>query len=552
MAKYEETGSPLVRFNSDGTQDTTFQLDTDLDGNVVYKISLQPNGKFIVWGNSPVRVFERLNPDGSRDETFIVPEEWELMHVVGTGLNEKIYIAGSFVSINDELDNGLARLNANGSRDFSFYSGARALAGADSTIDNVITAQDNKLLISGKFRSYNGSKRKGLARLNEDGTLDITFAPDPSLDGNYTVQCVYPNGKVLVVDDGKLKRLNSDGSLDTAFNALNFSYSTYDVTIKASILPGGKILVGGRFTHYGTVPCFHLCKLNDDGSLDTTFTSQIALVQSTNVDVKYDVDYQNERIVVGLIEGDNYSVQKYDFNGIIDPAFNPLPNSSMFWVDCIAVENDGNILVYGYKFGTPYYHQVFLRLNANGSVNQVFRDQLLQGSLWMINLIKPVANGKFYIAADSSFFTGQSNVRLARFNTDGLIDDSFEFSHTEIKSVAFQGNDGVMVTGSFDKYNSIAEKFIARLNTTAVLGVAIPQREASTIGVYRDNEMLNLSAPSGSAIRDIAIFDMAGRLVFKKANLASRQESVQLGKNKSVLVLKVTLTDGAVVEKKVY
>ncbi len=54
---------------------------------------------------------------------------------------------------------------------------------------------DGKIVIGGVFDNYNGTSRRGLARLNDDGTLDATFS---------TAFVVISTEEIVPQSDGKI------------------------------------------------------------------------------------------------------------------------------------------------------------------------------------------------------------------------------------------------------------------------------------------------------------------------------------------------------------
>jgi len=114
---------------------------------------------------------------------------------------------------------GLARLNSDGSIDPTFRVGS----GLDLSgkITQFLSQPDGKVVIRGTFSTINGMARPTLARLNADGSLDATFAPDT---GDYNV-----NTPLVRLVDGRflrfttsrtavtVQRLTATGALDTAY-----------------------------------------------------------------------------------------------------------------------------------------------------------------------------------------------------------------------------------------------------------------------------------------------------------------------------------------------
>ena len=118
---------------------------------------------------------------------------------------------------------------------------------------------DGKLLVSGFFTKVGSTSRNGIARLNSNASLDSTFDPgtgafDTNLNQHATVAAValQSDGKVIAggyfnrfngVARNGVVRLNSNGSLDAAFNPV-----LDDIVVTLALAADGKLLVGGVFT----------------------------------------------------------------------------------------------------------------------------------------------------------------------------------------------------------------------------------------------------------------------------------------------------------------
>ncbi|WP_233553748.1 HYR-like domain-containing protein [Algoriphagus lacus] len=269
----------LRRLNTDGTLDTSFNLGQAGPNSFVYSISIQADGKIIIIGDFTTyngvsrNKIARLNPDGSLDVSFNP----------GTGISGsvstfsqladgKIIIAGDFTSFNGISRNRIARLNLDGSIDTSFNP-----AGPNSSIDYLETQSDGKFLIAGYFSSYNGVTRNWIARLNADGSLDTSFNPGTSVNNPVHTIKQMPDGKILIVGDfttfngvsrNRIARLNSNGSLDVSFN---IGSGANQRVFRIGLQSDGKILIGGGFTSYNGVSINRIARLNLDGSLDSSF-----------------------------------------------------------------------------------------------------------------------------------------------------------------------------------------------------------------------------------------------------------------------------------------
>ena len=57
---------------------------------------------------------------------------------------------------------------------------------------------DNKILIGGSFTEINGVARNRVARLNSDGSLDLSFNPSDGADVTVWDLALQPDGKILI------------------------------------------------------------------------------------------------------------------------------------------------------------------------------------------------------------------------------------------------------------------------------------------------------------------------------------------------------------------
>jgi uncharacterized delta-60 repeat protein len=148
---------------------------------------------------------------------------------------------------------------------------------------SIAVQPDGRIVIGGYFFTVDGQTRNGIARLNDDGSLDSTF--DPQGFGFVYSLAVQPDGRILIggtigfVEGGgisrfKVVRLNADGSLDLTFNAPPIvappsqgSGLVYALGLQAD----GHIVVGGAFSTVGGQARHNIARLDVDGSLDATF-----------------------------------------------------------------------------------------------------------------------------------------------------------------------------------------------------------------------------------------------------------------------------------------
>ncbi|MGZ4988219.1 MAG: delta-60 repeat domain-containing protein, partial [Limisphaerales bacterium] len=164
----------------------------------VWALAMQTNGQLIVGGEfnratgGRRQHLLRLNADGALDTNY-APNPNQRVFALALQPDGKLVVAGSFDRIDATQMRGIARLNGDGSIDKTFNPGS----GADSSVQTVAVQTDGKILLGGTFQQVDGVKRNYLARLNPDGTVDQTFAPE-GLSVVVRAIALAPDGNILI------------------------------------------------------------------------------------------------------------------------------------------------------------------------------------------------------------------------------------------------------------------------------------------------------------------------------------------------------------------
>lgn len=291
----------ISRFNSDGTLDTSFGNGGRISPGDLFgfpltagsHLLLQPDGKFIFTGSVGGGAVIRFNPDGTPDTTFDGDGLARVDYYNNNGgsvlqaalsPDGKITVQGLWVDPRfSALYEGTARFNGDGSYDTSF--------GVNGRLVNFNPGLAFFFQPDGKM--IGGIDHLRVVRRNADGSLDTSFNGDgtsqaPPLPGNSLVRAMAlsPDGKVLaagevmwngVNDDFAIVRYNSDGSLDTTFNGTGIVVTPIlegnDRATGLSIQSDGKIVACGTSSLPDFTQDIALVRYNVDGSLDTTFGS---------------------------------------------------------------------------------------------------------------------------------------------------------------------------------------------------------------------------------------------------------------------------------------
>jgi len=216
----------LVRLNSNGSIDSTFNIGNGFSSNVI-STSLQSDGKIIVGGNfgtfsgiSQNRLV-RLNSNGSKDDTFNIGSGFNgIVWSTFIQSDGKILVGGAFTTYTGSTNNYLIRLNSDGSKDTSFNIGS----GFNGGVFSIAIQSNGKILAGGGFTTFTGSSQNYLIRLNSDGSKDSTFNIGSGFNSTGVASIsIQSDGKILVgggfttftgSSQNGLIRLNSDGSKD--------------------------------------------------------------------------------------------------------------------------------------------------------------------------------------------------------------------------------------------------------------------------------------------------------------------------------------------------
>ncbi|PYT00619.1 MAG: hypothetical protein DMF63_06175 [Acidobacteria bacterium] len=349
----------LLRLNADGTRDLSFTVSLSAFASVGSMLQ-QPDGKYVIAGNftfangtSHANIV-RFNSNGTLDNTFQSGYGIWSINNVGTNAvaqqaDGKILLGGYFFEYNLDDARSLVRLNSDGTRDATFST--LGIQAGDPSINDLLVLPDGKIMVAGAGLDIGFQT---LVRLNTNGTGDAGFIPG---NGNGNMQKVLrqPDGKLIVVGNftsylaqarSRIVRLNADGSLDGTFNigtGANNQIST------ATLLADGKILIGGFFTSFNGTTRNRIARLNSDGSVDTGFNP----IAGANGSVAAIVVQQDGKYVIsgGFTTYDGVTrvrLARINANGSLDPsADSGIVNDIRFGIRRLMLTADNEILVGG-------------------------------------------------------------------------------------------------------------------------------------------------------------------------------------------------------------
>ena len=466
----------IARLNSDGSLDTNFSIGNGTDASV-NSIVLQSDGKILIGGdftnyNGSIRNrIARLTTNGTLDLDFN-PASGANNSISCLSLQSdgKILISGDFTSYDGTIKNHIARLNDNGNLDTSFNIGS----GSNYSIEKIIVQPDNKIIVAGAFSTFNSESSNRIARLNEDGTLDRDFYIGTGATSYISTIILLPTKKILIGGDftifnhlgkNRFARLDSDGTMDLTFNP---GSGASDTVTSIALQPDGKILVGGYFISHNGMERNHLARLNTDGTLDLGFKSAVSgITEATTTINSIGIQSDGKIIIVGQFSFYEGSVRKniarVNADGSLDRTFLQVNGAGGPFKSLVFL-SDGKILIGGQLNGH------LARLNANGSIDTTFNPGI--GADHIINTVALQPNGKILVGGLFNRYNNSSRNRIARLQEDGTLDTSFNpgtAANNDINTIVLQSDGKILIGGNFTSYNGTARNRIARLNNDGTL-----------------------------------------------------------------------------------
>lgn len=230
----------LGRLNADGSLDSGFNVNlVGFSGNPGVKvIAPSPSGKMLIGGQQFIYSagadsrtnLIRLNADGTFDSSFNATIGGSI-RVIIVQPDEKILIAGRFVTVNGVSRNSVARLNPDGSLDTTFDVGT-GVEPALSSVNAMIQLRDGKLLVGGNFTSFNGVQHRYLARLNGGGGPLVSQSTNA---GSITFSVATTGGELSY--QWQLNGTNLPGATAATYTVSNLSSSSagrYSVVVSTT------------------------------------------------------------------------------------------------------------------------------------------------------------------------------------------------------------------------------------------------------------------------------------------------------------------------------
>ncbi len=348
---------------------------------------------------------------------------------------------------------------------------------ANGTIRVAVVQADGKILIGGEFTTLapNGGAavaRNYIARLNTDGSLDTAFNPNAN---NFVLSlAVQTDGKVLAggtysTIGGQAR--NSLARLDATTGAADaFDPNANSFVQALAVQSDGKIVAGGAFTSIGGQARNFIARLDPTTGLADSFNPnannviRVLTLQSTDGKILAGGLFSN-------IGGQARSfIARLDATTGLADSFNPNANN---FVRAIAVQGDGKILAGGLFSGTGSIGGQARNFIARLDPTTGAADAFNPNANAEVRALALQTDGKILAGGDFSGANGiggQTRNFLARLDaTNGAADTFDPNANSFVRALAVQADGGVIVGGLFttlapDGGAAVTRNRIARLN----------------------------------------------------------------------------------------
>ena len=484
------TRNRIVRLNTNGTYDTTFNIGTGLN-NTANCVAIQSDGKILVGGATITQYSGsligtgslRINTDGTRDTTYSTGAGFlttSTVNSIDIQSDGKIVVGGAFTSYSGSTVTRLTRLNDNGSVDTTFNPG---------TINNEVFAvkiqPDQKILIQGQFTTVSGSTRNRIARVLSNGQVDTSYDVGTGINTAAAINMfsldtsgnVYVGGAFTTYSGSTVNRFvktTPSGTIDGTFISGSIAFNGqssagFNGNVRAVLVSGSNIYMGGEYTTYQASLINYLVKLDNTGAVDTTFNVGIG----PNNNVTSMVTQSDGKLLISGPSFTTYSgssstrIARINTNGTRDTTFISGAGLNGVAYD-MKVQPDGKIIAAGtFTTYSGSTNSGIVRINTNGTKDTTFNVGL--GSTGAINQLALQSDGKIIAIGATTAYSGSSNAGIVRINTDGTKDTTFNmgsgFNTTSVLAIGIQSTGKIIVGGNFSIYSGSTNNYIVRINT---------------------------------------------------------------------------------------
>lgn len=482
-------GPVLLRLENDGTVDQSFnivQLEQEGASIMKSRILVSSDG-IIVSGNfsfqtnsNNIYSLVKINDSGFVYNEFDIKMRDEgVIYDAAVTTEEKLIVAGDFIEIGDHKANYLAKLNIDGSLDTSF----------NPNIPRMITTMELSK-VNGDIFCYTYLTRT-IQKLTPSGEVISSYSP--SIDGYILSMESLDNGKLIVGGafnnvnshpQNGIARINLDGSTDLSFNTSNVLESSSAAYCIEPNQETGELFIGGRNSEYygRLILTDSLCNLVSSFNNNETHQFDIRTIKKLN----------SNKMVFGGVNNRGGYIYGFKTKLYQSDAFGYNIDNSALWAELEIkfaefrdiYRIDASSIIVGGKFDimNGFNNSGLCKVNVNGVVDRDYAFNV-NGS---VNKILKSGEEHIYVLGNFKEINGKPNYSIARINLSNYIP---EYSTSSSKMVMEDSilNFSASDLNIYDEDDSLSEMSIDYLsgnNYDVVDNKVVPDAEfVGTINV---------------------------------------------------------------------
>ncbi|MAY83753.1 MAG: hypothetical protein CMP59_06415 [Flavobacteriales bacterium] len=441
----------------------------------------------------------------------------------------------------------------------------------NANITHIIELNGDQVMLTGDFDVGSFSD---VLLINSRGIRINSFAPGPR-DGGYLFW--YNDSIIGVVGTGNLNFIDTNGNVELLQYRDAFRKTVRCPSFFTPyVFSNGSLLVSNSFgtspnscriiVPPDTFPHRYMIKVDSIGTWDSSFAG------IANEVVQEFIKYDSNRILLSGFHNRFTHFNSQRVNGLcriyqdgqLDSSFSsPFQDNSIGYVSAVYLEQDGKIVLGGEMNIVGYPNALRLvRLNSNGSLDTgfYFNSQLTNPEFptGVISSIIGASDGGYIISGSFDSIQGVSKNHLAKLDSNGIIEPQFfttigpdsstsPFFDTPGVRVTRSNSGDLYVYGDFRYWDGQPSQPIVRLTDFSV-GIKKFEQSKKTIRVYPNPSKDGVIMFSNSDnILETRVYDISGKLQL----LYSSVSTIQLPEAKGLYLLQITFRDGSVETHKV-
>jgi uncharacterized delta-60 repeat protein len=368
--------------------------------------------------------------------------------------------------------NFMAYVNGGDYDGVAFHRSFRPGDGPNDAVGVIQSQPGGGFIAGGAFTSFNGNSSARVVGVNADGTIDPVFSVGSGANGEVRDVALGESGKVFIAGDflnykgtsrPRIALIGANGTVDSVF----VPGTGADAAVHSVVaLSGGKALIGGNFLNYDGNGVVRIARLNADGKRDSGFdpgTGPNGLVRKV-------IALPGDKVLIG---GDfttyngtaRAGLAQLNSDGTLDTSFDPgsgVAGGSLF---AMVRRDDGKVMIGG---GFSEYNGILragiARVNSDGSLDASFDPG--SGVNAPVRALVVLADDKVVVGGEFTEIRGSTVGRIARLESSGELDLTSAIgtgADETISAISVLSDGKLAIGGSFSVFSGIERSYLVRL-----------------------------------------------------------------------------------------